>query len=221
MANLLDRIIYYLKDAVVRDNNGGITVGGAIKTSRDTYEHGVVVERTDVPRAISHDINSTGGRAGLWDITNNKWIIRHDSTGITYVGDEFITVGSHSSPIGTVLAARLASALSVDTATGKSLCSISLPKGTWQLIGQVRFPTNNTGVRRANITTTNNGNDVHVQVSATQDGQTALQVMCIAEVTGTSATYYLNVYHNAGVALTMPAGTTEGYINGIRAVRIA
>ena len=58
-------------------------------------------------------------------------------------------------------------------------------------------------------------------VSATQDGQTALQVMCIAEVTGTSATYYLNVYHNAGTALTMPAGTNEGYINGIRAVRIA
>ena len=132
-----------------------------------------------------------------------------------------ITAVGHSSPIGTVLYEHLTSDMSVSPSTGTAICSIDLPKGTWQLIGYVRFPSNNSGVRRACIDPTSGANYIHVQQTATQGGVTQMQVNSIVEVTATSQLWYLNVWHNSTSPLTMPAGTATGYTNGIRAVRIA
>ena len=123
--------------------------------------------------------------------------------------------------IGTVMTARLASDMSVSPSTGTAICSISLPKGVWQLIGYVRFPSNASGVRRACIDTTSGANYLHVQQTATNGGMTQMQVNSIIEVTAATETWYLNVWHNSTSSLTMPAGTSTGYTNGIRAVRIA
>lgn len=132
-----------------------------------------------------------------------------------------ITAVGHSSPIGTVLYEYLTSDMGVNTSTGKAICSINLHKGTWQLIGYVRFPSDNSGVRRACFDTTSGSNAIHVQQTATQGGVTQMQVNSIVEVTAASQRWYLNVWHNSTSSLTMPAGTATGYINGIRAVRIA
>lgn len=137
---------------------------------------------------------------------------------ITAAGN--LTVGGHSSQIGDIRIRGMESDTVVHTATGTALCALTLPAGTWSLVGFVRFPSNNTGVRRANITTTRAANDIFVQTSPTQGGVTQLQVCNVVTVAETT-TYYLNVYHTAGVDLTLPAGTSDGYINGIRAVRIA
>jgi hypothetical protein len=108
----------------------------------------------------------------------------------------------------------------VHTATGTALCALTLPAGTWSIVGFVRFPANNNGVRRANIVTARAANDIFVQNQPTQGSVTQFQVCNVVTVTATT-TFYLNVYHTAGVDLTLPAGTTDGYINGLRAVRIA
>lgn len=131
-----------------------------------------------------------------------------------------ITVEGHSSQIGDIRARGMGSDTVVHTATGTALCALTLPAGTWSLVGFVRFPSNNTGVRRANISTDRASNALQMQLSPTQGGVTQFQVCHVVAVTATT-TYYLNVYHTAGVDLTLPAGTSEGYINGIRAARIA
>lgn len=130
------------------------------------------------------------------------------------------TVGGHSSQIGDIRIRGMENDTVVHTATGTALCALTLPAGTWSLVGFVRFPSNNAGVRRANIVTTRAANDIFVQTSPTQGGVTQLQV-CNVVTPADTTTYYLNVYHTAGTDLTLPAGTSEGYINGIRAVRIA
>lgn len=134
--------------------------------------------------------------------------------------DGKFTVQGHSSPIGDIRVRGMESDTVVHTATGTALCALTLPAGTWSLVAYVRFPSNNTGVRRANLSTDRASNALQMQLSPTQGGVTQLQVCNVVTVTATT-TYYLNVYHTAGADLTLPAGTSEGYINGIRAVRIA
>lgn len=145
-------------------------------------------------------------------------------TDLTMFGDlnvgGTITTGGHSSQIGDIRVRGMESDTVVHTATGTALCALTLPAGTWSIVGFVRFPANNNGVRRANIVTTRAANDIFVQNQPTQGGVTQFQVCNVVTITS-ETTYYLNVYHTAGVDLTLPAGTTEGYINGIRAVRIA
>lgn len=149
---------------------------------------------------------------------------RGNARTLDWAGNEMLagdlTVGGHSSPIGDIRVRGMQNDTVVHTATSTALCGLTLPAGSWSLVGFVRFPSNNTGVRRANIATTRAANDIFVQESPTQGGVTQLQVCNVVTVTDTT-TFYLNVYHTAGVDLTLPAGTSEGYINGIRAVRIA
>ena len=131
-----------------------------------------------------------------------------------------VTTGGHSSPIGTVVTAYLASAKSASPSTATEVCSISLPQGTWALTGYVRFPSNNSGLRRANFDTSVS-DAIHVQQTAAQGGVTQIQVSAVRVVTASTETWHLNAWHNSTSALNLPAGTNAGYINGIRAVRIA
>lgn len=131
-----------------------------------------------------------------------------------------ITVEGHTSPIGTVLTSHLASAKSASPSTATEICSISLPQGTWALAGYVRFPSNNSGLRRAGFDTSVS-DAVQVQQTAAQGGVTQIQLNAVVEVTAAIQTWHLNAWHNSTSALNLPAGTSAGYINGIRAVRIA
>lgn len=149
-----------------------------------------------------------------------------DSNGDVAVGGDLTTSGSitaedHSSPIGTVLTSYLTSSKSVTASTGTALCSITLPEGTWLILGYVRFPSNSTGYRLVNINITSGSDSAHLMQSPISGAGTQMQIKSIAKVTASSTTYYLNCYHTASTALTMQAGASDGYINGIRAVRIA
>lgn len=159
---------------------------------------------------------------GITETPNNDRVNENfyvDSDGnITSNGT--IMVGGHSSPIGTVITAHLASAKSASPSTATEVCSISLPQGTWALVGYVRFPSNNSGLRRASFDTSVS-DSIHIQQTAAQGGVTQVQVEAIVEVTATSQTWHLNAWHNSTTTLNLPAGTNTGYINGIRAVRIA
>lgn len=121
--------------------------------------------------------------------------------------------------IGTVKQAY-ASAKSVSSATNTNLTSISLEAGTWVVTGGVRFPNNATGYRRMNISTSSASGWADVQLPALSGASTQLAYTVIVSPTSTK-TYYLNCYHNAGVALNLMAGGSENGINFLRAVRIA
>lgn len=125
---------------------------------------------------------------------------------------------NHSSPIGTVKNAYLTAnkVLSADTAV--DLCELDLEAGVWVVACGVRFPSNATGVRRANLSTTAGDADIHIQLSASSSNVMQLAFTRIVAPTST-ATYYLNAWHNASSTLTLPRGSS-GAINYMRAVRI-
>jgi hypothetical protein len=129
------------------------------------------------------------------------------------------TIEGHSSPIGTLLTAS-ASEQALEHNTPKALCSITLPAGSWIILAQVRFPSNGTGARRVNISTVSGYNAIHAQQDGTQNGITQMQSSLLA-VNSSETTYYLNAVQYSGGMLTMPAGTADGYVNGLRAIRIA
>lgn len=130
-----------------------------------------------------------------------------------------LTVGGHSSEIGAFKSARLTSDTSVTKEVPTAICSITLPAGTWVVVGYAQFHPNSTGVRTMNLHITSGSNFRQVAVPAA-NGYTVLQTTIVVKITE-STTYYLNVWHNAGTSLTMAEGTSGGYTNGIRAVRIA
>lgn len=131
---------------------------------------------------------------------------------------ENLKLQGHSSPIGTLKDAYLSSAKSVASETATALCSISLEAGVWLILCGVRFPSNATGCRRANLVITSGATDIHVQTPAVSGSFTQLFFARIHVPTETT-TYYLNAYHNAGTALSMPASGVH-YGSFIRAIRI-
>lgn len=148
------------------------------------------------------------------------------SGGISLLGDTTISgslkVLNHSSAIGTIKDNHLSAAKSLQNNTAASLCSVSLEAGTWIVIGWVRFPSNGTGSRAANISTTSGAADWQVSMAAINGNISQLLVTRIISV-GTSsspATYHLNAVQTSGGALSLSAGNDNG-INSIRAVRIA
>lgn len=165
-------------------------------------------------------LSNNNGNKGLYNPDASMWLIRADSGfNNLYLGQEPI-LGDHSSPIGTVKRAHLASSKSINNETATQLCSITLEKGVWMVVGYVRFPANSTGVRRANISTTSGASDLHNQQNA-GGSVMQMQVVYSATVTATSQVFYLNAYQSSGTAMTMTAGTDSGYINGMVATRIA
>ncbi len=130
-----------------------------------------------------------------------------------------LKVNSHSSEIGTIKTASLTSAKNCNTSTNTMICSISLEAGTWIIIGSGRFPANSTGFRHINISTTSGDDGVHIQTPAVSGAVTQLITTSVVNPTSTTI-YYLNGYQNSGSTLSLPAGS-GGFINGLRAVRIA
>lgn len=132
--------------------------------------------------------------------------------------DGNVTVGSHSSHIGTVEDAYPTSAKSVSNNTWTNICSITLDAGVWLVNAYVRFPSNATGYRQANLSPESADSAVHISVSAC-NGQATQLVFSKIFQSSVSTTYYLNVRHNAGSALSLQAGSVQA-INAIRAIRI-
>lgn len=168
--------------------------------------------------------SSSAGNGGFIDFHYNQStadytsrIIEAASGALTVSGS--LTVGGHSSAIGTVKQAY-ATAKTVNNNTNTNLTSISLEAGTWVITAGVRFPSNATGLRRMNVATSSGSANADVQLMAVNGGSTQLAYTLIVSPTATT-TYYLNCYQNSGSNLSLSAGGGENGLNFIRAVRIA
>ncbi len=200
------------------DPSGEGTFNKNVTIQKPSGETGVSVERTDTGAKVALEIGTGGANHGVYSWTGTKWIIYNDANGKTYIPTTPI-VGGHSTPIGSVLTADLASASTIASGTALSIASISLPPGTWVLTGRVRFSANANGFRQANINATNGSSAANIRVAPVSGSVTQLSLTKIVTVSSTT-TYYLNAYQNSGSSLSLEAGS-DGEINSLRAVRIA
>lgn len=169
------------------------------------------------------------GAIGMYDNKDKRNVLVRNGTNV-YMNNSILTVPdsgaavfsvglrvqNHDSIIGTVIERNLASAVSLPNNTSKAILSQSIPAGTWVITCRVRFPSNATGRRVANLSQTS-GDGSQVAVLTAING--AVTTLTFTEIVSVSSatTYYLNAYQNSGGALSMPAGA----FNQIRAVRIA
>lgn len=124
-------------------------------------------------------------------------------------------VKGHSSPVGALVTASLSANKNIANQTVTELFSFDLAPGAWIVQCSVRYPSNATGRRYANLSTVSAENVADITNNAVNGGVTQLTFVKIVYPSKTT-TYYVNAYQNSGGALTMPSGTN----NGIRAIRI-
>lgn len=135
-----------------------------------------------------------------------------------------IIIGDHSSSVGSVLRAK-STITSLATSTAKALASLTIPIGTWILVGKCRFGGKAGAVRRLVICTTSgdidfatmaktDGTGTGIQVApGASSAAVQHQVTHIVSVTA-DTTFYFNAWHNAGSTLDIAIAQLE-------AVRIA
>lgn len=122
--------------------------------------------------------------------------------------------GTGITDFGTIVQSQISTAVSVDTATNKSITYVQLPAGTWFLTYGVRFATNSTGRREAVFGTTADTIDATwqrrggEQTPATSGGATMLSGSYTHTTTGSSTLVYLTVYQSSGGALDV-TGTLQ------------
>nr|AFN84596.1 conserved hypothetical protein [uncultured bacterium scaffold00056] len=136
------------------------------------------------------------------------------SGGKLWANDAIIS-GGHSTAIGSYLSASNSSDVSLASGTATAVASISLPAGSWVVIGSARFSANTSGYRRANLSATSGSTDVNVGMAPCPSGVTNIQVVREFVVTSPT-TYYLNLAQNSGSTLTCGSG-----LGLITAMRIA
>ena len=110
------------------------------------------------------------------------------------------------------------SAVSVATATAKTVAKLTLPAGVYVFTALATFPANTTGYRYTLITTATNATTPNLGIicasrvpAVTQSGQNTQEpIMCSYTATA-SATYYLIAYQNSGSALSV-----NGYFSAVR-----
>lgn len=130
-----------------------------------------------------------------------------------------LTLKEHNSPIGTIIESHPTTAISVPTSTATKLCQIILYPGTWVVTYGVRFPANNTGIRRINLATSSGAGDSNIQVNATTSGITQLTSTRVYNLSS-QTTFYLNAWQNSGSTLSLVAGG-DNYANYVKAIRIS
>ena len=183
---------------------------------------------TDSSAFSGIQLNAPAGTIdGLWiqdgglfvGLNQNEFTV--DNSGNTVAAGSITQLG-HSGAIGETKYAYLATQKSIPTgiSTGTEVCHFTLDAGVWMITAYVRWSSNSTGYRLANISTNSGNNGSNIGVTAVNGTATTT---CFTRVFTPSATttYYLNALHNAGTPLTLSAGNADGTINGMVAVRIA
>lgn len=135
-----------------------------------------------------------------------------------------LTLSGHNSSIGSVITGSSVTK-SVPNTTVTNIMSISIPAGSWILVGgyYCTWPANATGIARGIIGTTNTASDYFNPANNNGVGATTLScyqtnqgvvgsVVCFLDTTSTT-TRYFNVYHTLGSDVTFGAN--------IKATRIA
>lgn len=186
--------------AGIRDNGTNLWIGAS--TSTGDHHMG----KTYISAGLDYDTYLAEGSD--WKASGNPTAYvsvptRAGSGSITQVSYPIWHAGNH----GTVVQSEVSTAVSVATATNKSITYVQLPAGTWLLIYGVRFATNATGRREAVLGTTADAIDGTwqrrggEQTPAASGGATMLSGAYVHTTTGSSTLVYLTVYQNSGGAL--------------------
>lgn len=141
------------------------------------------------------------------------------SNALTVDWDGNITIDEHTSAIGTVKHASLASNQSVNNNANTSLVEISLDKGVWVVVAGLRWAQNSAGYRKLNISTSPNASDQQMCVAPVDGNSTQMVFQRIISVSADNTTYYLNGLQTSGNALNAMAGG-DNWGTYITAVRI-
>lgn len=226
MANLLNSIIYYLKDAIVKNSNNDVELPNELYLDNSKQIYGKTTGLdTDVYlgnfQPLSGANNCVLGFGG-YDSQIGKTNIYGNDINVfcnnTIRFDKSIAFAGHSSVMGTVINSYLSSAKSCNSGTWVALCNATVPAGIWIAQYGVRWPTSETGVRQANVSSTS-GNNTQ-QITAKPIGGTTTQVRWTEILSlNSDTTLYLNAYHNHGSALTLPA-SSSGSGSYMRFIRI-
>jgi len=99
------------------------------------------------------------------------------------------------------------SAVSVDTSAWTNVAQLALTEGVWLLFYTAAFAANSAGRRQSIIATAADSTSpinymVRDSENAVVDAMTYLDSVDVRTVSSSGATYYLNVWHNAGTALS-------------------
>lgn len=117
--------------------------------------------------------------------------------------------GTHTTKLTAGIGERVHSDSSVSLSSGttmQNLGDFTLTKGLWAISITVRFNSNATGRRAANLSNTSGGSAYNVRwgntTAAVNGAYTYLHLSSSIDVTAASAQFYINAYQNSGSALT-------------------
>lgn len=174
----------------------------------------------EVGRYIDFHISDTGTSdydARLY--ANSGQLVSNQNTMI----NGSLTVENHNSAIGSQITAKLSTAKSLTANTWTNLLSVSLPPGKWLCICGVRYPSNGSGLRVANLERTSGNSSQNASFVPSGNGMNSFSFVKSVTVSGTSSvTYYLNTMST--VASSASTGGIDsngaGYGTFIQAIRL-
>lgn len=236
----LEEDIEDIKDAIGSTSISEVstTITGAITALLDKFANYVPTTRTVNSKALSANITlsasdvsaapashaSTATTYGQGTSSNYGHVKVSDSytssagaasAGVAASSQAVYNVYNKYSVVGTYKSASNSSDVSIATSTGKAIASISLDAGTWLVIARVRFSSNTSGNRTANLSATSGDSSAQVQAAPAPSGVTNLQLSAIFRPSATT-TYYLNAYQTSGSTLTCASGM--GLIYAVRII---
>lgn len=130
-----------------------------------------------------------------YDNTNSGLTATNVQSAIDEVAAKECTLTSYSTTIE--------NAVSVPNSTGTAITSLSLPAGTYLLIGYARFVNNDVGVRVINIDTIEGrANTVNTTDKLNGDSFASLNTW-VLETYNNTTTVYLNAIQSSGAALNV------------------
>lgn len=200
-----------------------ISVPSKVEPSFKFTKSGKIIVNKDGSNAsIFLGIGDQGVNHGIYSMSNDRWILYADDSNTIKTPSQLIVAG-HSSPIGSYINGWLAANKNASAGTSEFtwLCSISLTAGVWLITAGVRWPSNSTGYRMANISTTQGSPESNITCNPVSGAITQVRFEQIVYPSSDEppTTYYLNAGHTASSTLVMPA-SGSGYGNFLRAVRI-
>ena len=170
-----------------------------ISGSSETKSGGGGSEYDDL--TVNHDLTVGNDVTVSGDITATNADIGALSAG-TISATGSITADGHSSPIGTIVTPStqpVSTSVNSSTSWNNTNSSVTLPAGTWLLIGFASFPTKSGNNRRAVRWMKGSSaiDGTNVISAPTYDALTNLQTMAVQTITA-STTFRLSVLQNSG-----------------------
>lgn len=212
MANLLNSIIYYLKDAVIKDENGNINVRNVITPNAcgvaGTNTNGDLVFALTTSNA-NNNLTLGYGQYNLRDgghtnIYGDEEINLIPNGNIKLRSSVYVDGATHS--IGERVHDTSAASHSWNSSTDwVALETVTLTKGVYIMVGNIQYPSNTNGRRGAqwyNQTSSSAIGHSSVVVAAT-NGVCYVQTVAIVNISSDSYTFRLRGLQNSGSNLAV------------------